>query len=178
MSDRLTTDDEIISAIVALVAEGRPAESRHHREVARASLADIEPAEQAIGYPFPSLLRRLYLEVANGGFGPSGGIEGVPPDGYARDGVNDMLNSRDEWRTSLRPGDLQPPPDGVIFLCNFGCALWALIDCRTPDGQMWWWYPGCDSTTCTFAEWLAAWLCGRDLSTHQARDDRRRTDRN
>lgn len=30
-----------------------------------------------IGYPLPSLLRRLYTEVANGGFGPMSGIVGV-----------------------------------------------------------------------------------------------------
>jgi hypothetical protein len=34
------------------------------------SVAAIEMAERHLGYPLPRLLRRLYLEVGNGGFGP------------------------------------------------------------------------------------------------------------
>jgi hypothetical protein len=37
----------------------------------------VTEAEKLIGFPLPPLLRRLYLEVANGGFGPAEGILGV-----------------------------------------------------------------------------------------------------
>ncbi len=30
----------------------------------------VEEAERAVGLPVPPLLRRLYLELGNGGFGP------------------------------------------------------------------------------------------------------------
>jgi hypothetical protein len=46
----------------------------------------IIEAENVIGYPLPRLLRRLYLEAGNGGFGPGAGILGV------RGGVPD-----DDW---------------------------------------------------------------------------------
>ncbi|MGH4031337.1 hypothetical protein ACQB60_20655 [Actinomycetota bacterium Odt1-20B] len=44
---------------------------------APATEAAVTEAELVIGFPLPPLLRRLYLEVANGGFGPGEGIVGV-----------------------------------------------------------------------------------------------------
>src|SRR5262245_41797485 len=38
----------------------------------------VEAAEREFGYPFPALLRRLYLEVGNGGFGPGYGLFRLP----------------------------------------------------------------------------------------------------
>jgi len=58
------TDDEIISA--ARVQQRLTGRIRPEP----ASLEQVEEAELKIGYPLPPLLRRLYLEVANGGFGP------------------------------------------------------------------------------------------------------------
>jgi len=43
-----------------------------------ATAAEVDAAEVALGFAIPALLRRLYTEVANGGFGPSYGLEGVP----------------------------------------------------------------------------------------------------
>ncbi|WP_416986886.1 hypothetical protein [Streptomyces sp. T028] len=39
------------------------------------SLADFEIAESRVGRRLPKLLRRVYTEVANGGFGPDAGLE-------------------------------------------------------------------------------------------------------
>ena len=39
---------------------------------------EVDAAEAALGFPIPLLLRRLYTEVGNGGFGPGYGLEGVP----------------------------------------------------------------------------------------------------
>lgn len=38
----------------------------------------IRETEQQLGFPLPSLLRLLYTEIANGGFGPGFGIAGTP----------------------------------------------------------------------------------------------------
>jgi len=35
---------------------------------------DVEAAEQVVGRPLPELLRRIYTEVGNGGFGPDTGL--------------------------------------------------------------------------------------------------------
>ena len=40
--------------------------------------AEVDAAETALGFGIPPLLRRLYMEVGNGGFGPNYGLEGVP----------------------------------------------------------------------------------------------------
>src|SRR5436190_5588567 len=43
-----------------------------------ATPAEVDAAEVTLGFAIPHLLRRLYTEVGNGGFGPSYGLEGVP----------------------------------------------------------------------------------------------------
>ena len=43
-----------------------------------ASPEEVAAAEASLGFELPPLLRRLYLEVGNGGFGPAYGLEGVP----------------------------------------------------------------------------------------------------
>jgi hypothetical protein len=43
-----------------------------------ATMAEVDAAEVALGFAIPPLLRRLYTEVGNGGFGPNYGLEGVP----------------------------------------------------------------------------------------------------
>jgi len=43
-----------------------------------ARAAEVDAAELALGFAVPPLLRRLYTEVGNGGFGPRYGLEGVP----------------------------------------------------------------------------------------------------
>ena len=41
---------------------------------APATAAQVDEAEAVIGAPLPGLLRRAYLEIANGGFGPGAGL--------------------------------------------------------------------------------------------------------
>ncbi len=40
----------------------------------RASRADVDAAEAALGLTLPAFLTRLYVEIADGGFGPGGGL--------------------------------------------------------------------------------------------------------
>ncbi|WP_351232412.1 SMI1/KNR4 family protein [Streptomyces sp. NPDC002133] len=53
------------------------------------SMADVEKAEHRIGRRLPELLRRVYTEVADGGFGPEGGLasltDGNRAPGHLRD---------------------------------------------------------------------------------------------
>ena len=51
---------------------------------APATEAQLRASEQALGFLLPPLLRTLYAQVANGGFGPDHGIKGVM-DGFAGD---------------------------------------------------------------------------------------------
>ena len=65
----VVTDDDVFAAIQAIATKGDLP--------APASLDSVLEAESALGGPLPPLLRRLLLEVANGGFGPDDGIIGV-----------------------------------------------------------------------------------------------------
>ncbi|MBO0822238.1 MAG: hypothetical protein J2P27_00065 [Actinobacteria bacterium] len=122
----------------------------------------VDEAEEVIGFPLPRLLRRLYLEVANGGFGPRGGILGVRG-GMPVDGVRDLVELHRSNRVS--PDPLWP--FWLIGICDWGCAIWSLVDCRDPAGPMWSWDGNThtlrqhDQTIC---DWLALWLqCRLDM---------------
>jgi hypothetical protein len=130
------SDDEIIAALRARVADSRPTDlSNYSPRLDHATADDVEAAEQVIGYPLPPLLRRIYLEVANGGIGPFGGIDGLPT--LADTSYVSTLNAYEDWyAVDLEPDEPPPLPRGVMVLCDFGCAMAAMIDFRTPDGAM------------------------------------------
>jgi hypothetical protein len=156
------TDEEIFEAIRHRVGLGDPNDSDQACPLpapasASASADDVRRAEAAIGYPLPPLVRRIYLELADGGIGPRGGIEGVA-EGWS------PLGELTDWADGPRDDPDEPPgpPRGVVFFCDFGCAMWALLDCRHPQGQMWWWNEGDrHKLHLTLPEWFAAWLAGQ-----------------
>ncbi|MEV4324296.1 SMI1/KNR4 family protein [Microbispora rosea] len=117
-------DDEIIAAISEL-PDLPPT----------ASASAVIEAERTIGSPLPPLLRRLYLEVANGGFGPGRGILGVPTGGAYRS--REITFYHKIW--NARPDPYVPP--GLVWLHNWGTAIWSLVDCRDLAGPMWIWDP-------------------------------------
>jgi hypothetical protein len=137
----------------------------------------IQAVEEAIGCPLPPLLRRLFLEVANGGFGPGyGGILGAPADPGRHNGDwQDLLHVYRAFASGPDSG----VPRHMLWLYEWGCAVWSLLDCSIPEGAMWVWNPHgvgdppdkslfCQGISLT--EWLAAWLQGR-LSLPQVTDD-------
>src|SRR5690349_18197268 len=56
------------------------------------SLEELNLAETLTGLRLPILLRRLYLEIGNGGFGPHGGILGITPAGWKDELDNTALS--------------------------------------------------------------------------------------
>ncbi|MEU4410481.1 SMI1/KNR4 family protein [Streptosporangium sp. NPDC023963] len=158
------TDDEIIDAI-----------SRLHPLIPPAPLLAVEEAERVIGFDFPPLLRRIYLEVSNGGVGPGRSILGVPITGTVQSA--DIVEFYRIWTSGSDP--FVPP--GFIWLCDWGNAIWSLVDCRDPSGPMWIWdpmgpyrrpdqisseeeksvdHPELLAQNMTLAEWLTEWLKG------------------
>jgi hypothetical protein len=123
----------------------------------------VTAAELAIGYPLPPLLRRLYLELGNGGFGPRNDITGVLDlDGDFH--IGDIFESLNQSAVAYRD-DPDKRMAGMVALLEWGCAMSTLLDCRDPAGQMWGWDPnGCClehalfSMDITFNGWLADWI--------------------
>lgn len=71
----------LLHRIKERVAEPLAGRTKHARAVALprpATASEIVKAESRLGLKLPSLLKTLYTEVANGGFGPGQGFLGVP----------------------------------------------------------------------------------------------------
>jgi hypothetical protein len=127
----------------------------------------VHEAETVIGYRLPPLLRRLYLEVGNGGFGPGYGILGLTGGHYDDTGrgalalyrrVRDPATSY--W--SFLPAILLP-------VCQWGCGIYSFIDCSRPEGPMWALDPNPGPVDqqalyrepVALAEWLDRWVKGK-----------------
>ncbi|HUF99470.1 MAG TPA: SMI1/KNR4 family protein, partial [Ilumatobacter sp.] len=125
-----------------------------------ATRAAIAAAESEIGHPLPSLLRRLYLEVGNGGFGPGGGVLGVA-DGY----TDDLKQNAVEAHSYFRSSRLEPPL--LVPLCHWGCGIYSLVEVAPNAGWMWGFDPNGGQLEhalyrheLDLARWLERWLDG------------------
>lgn len=93
-----------------------------------ATPAAIEAAERELDVEFPTLLRRLYLEIGNGGrvLGPGYGILGLPG-GYDNYGDWNVVKTTREMVQDYRWWD------GSIVICDWGCTMMSCIDCSDGD---------------------------------------------
>lgn len=121
-----------------------------------AAPAEIALAESRLGFALPSLLRRIYEEGADGGFGPAHGLFPLRSDWVHADEAESLVEVRD--KLALGPPHLLP-------ICDWGCASWSCLDCRTEDGAivtLCGEHPLAD-TGHDLRSWLQAWLAGADL---------------
>ncbi|WP_405829710.1 SMI1/KNR4 family protein [Streptomyces sp. NBC_01176] len=141
------TDDEVVEALRITARAGALPPP--------ATAEAIAAAEEAIGFPLPPLLRRLYVEVANGGFGPNEGILGVSG-GAAQGNFMDIAELYQDG-----PDPSGRIPAGLVLIYDWGCTIWSLVDFRDPAGAMWvnhegeHWPQGMNLT-----EWLTGTLAG------------------
>ncbi|MEW2510421.1 SMI1/KNR4 family protein [Streptomyces sp. NPDC046870] len=141
------TDDEVVEALRIVARTGILAPP--------ATPEAIAGAEEAIGFPLPPLLRRLYAEVANGGFGPNEGILGVNG-GTAQGNFADIAELYQDG-----PDPSGRIPAGLVLIYDWGCTIWSLVDFRDPAGVMWVNHEGeCWSQGVNLAEWLTGTLTG------------------
>ncbi len=125
-----------------------------------ATADQLAATEQALGLPLPPVLRVLYRELANGGFGPGYGLRGVlggygtPADArddddtllgaypLTRKGMTPIMLTRQDahWRAPDRV-DGSPFvhlssrrwPQGMLRICDLGCVQEICVDL---DGQV------------------------------------------
>jgi hypothetical protein len=114
------------------------------------------------------LLRRLYTEVANGGFGPTYGILGI-----VRSGQHDERDIIAVEEYVARPEFNDPLGFPLV---QGGCSVWWYVSLTQPgnpvylfDGDGWDW-PEQDPPTVaveqtwpSLAEWLGQWADGYDV---------------
>lgn len=134
-------------------------------------VSELKLAEAKLGFPLPPLLKRLYADIGNGGFGPGYGLMGLG-DGF-RDDQGDTALESYEIRRKTDPAE--PGwnwPAGLLPICTWGCAIYSCIDCSKPTAfpmiifdpnlSASWdecLFPECES----FDEWIAIWVGGGDL---------------
>jgi len=146
-----------------------------------ATVEAVKAAQDAVGFHFPTLLERLWIEVANGGFGPGYGLFGVEG-GLADDDM--ALTTAPYCLASLEtglmpepsdsaggtseadgPAEFAPWPEKLVPICEWGCQHLSAIDCATPEGQMVDLVEGFERKPkrMTFVQWMEAWVSGVEL---------------
>jgi hypothetical protein len=92
-----------------------------------ATSAQIKLAEKELGFSLPDSLIQIYTQVANGGFGPGYGILGVGG-GW----TDDLGNTAERLYYAGKRTQFK----GLLPICYYGCATYALLDCKVENGQI------------------------------------------
>jgi hypothetical protein len=120
-------------------------------------VACIEYAEEVLGFALPKILKRSYLEISNGGFGP-GPIIGLP--GGFESSWGDLLKT---WAVLQQDEEFE---EGWLPIIDWGCAQFSIVDCDN-DFQMVSLYE--DDFHCedySFEMLLERWLTGEVPELH------------
>lgn len=134
-------------------------DNSHPQPASPASLADILRVETQIGSPLPPLIREIFLQVGDGGFGPAKGITGLTKSYLTEDrsfvdhvlytardikahlGKSIELSERasdgDSWLLEQDKRHLQHWNalgfETLIWYCNWGCNIVTVVDFGKPE---------------------------------------------
>jgi hypothetical protein len=133
----------------------------------------VAQAEQILGFQLSGTLRRIYAEVANGGFGPGYGLLGLK-DGARNESGEDVVALYKEFSRNDPKDPLWSWPKGLLPVGHLGCGMFCCVDATHSDGPVIWFEPNPHSDGATWTdsfiplakstnEWLLAWLDGEDL---------------
>ncbi|GAT67792.1 glucan biosynthesis protein [Planomonospora sphaerica] len=139
-----------------------------------ATAEEVTQAERILGFRLPDVLVRLYREVADGGFGPDYRL--LPLLGEGRTAVRDY---QEERNGSESGGDAHWPED-VLPILDWGCGMYAAVDCRSPEGTVLLfepngvsgdWHHAWHVDAESLADWLEAWTSGTGWYEEDADED-------
>ena len=120
------------------------------------SAAELFAAEGQLGFELPLLVREMYTQVADGGYGP----------GYGLDRLAELVDCGREFAND---GTAGPWPARFLHLCWWGCDYFSGLDCSSPSGLVLRFVPDDWTTEAlvpeaeSLEEWLDAWLRGEWL---------------
>lgn len=128
----------------------------------------MKVVEKRLGFKLPNLLRKLYLEVSNGGFGPGYGLLSFG-NGAKNEQGQDIVEIYEEFRKDNPTDPLWKWPEKFLPVCKLGCGMYICVDCSTEEGATIWFEPNprCYDEplsdylipkTSSTEQWLAAWL--------------------
>jgi hypothetical protein len=112
---------------------------------APATEEQLRATEQALGFPLPPLLRQLYSQLANGGFGPGYGLIGTLGGFDEAGNIVELYQSHnrraqlidlEQYRNGNADGAPVELPDTVwprflLYLCDWGEAQVSCLDCAS-----------------------------------------------
>lgn len=149
---------------------------------APASGEHLLATEQALGFPLPPLLRTLYAQIANGGFGPGYGLHGALGgfdeagtviDGYTFHLTRSTMIDLETYITGPVYDATDFPdtdwPRYLLYLCDWDCATTSCLDAVT--GNVYLCRPSATDSRAfsllleapSLQEWLELWLAGNLL---------------
>jgi hypothetical protein len=134
--------------------------------------SDIVRDEEQLGFALPPLLKRLYTEIGNGGFGPGYGLIGLTygvPDDTGKTGP--------AIYRQFREAKIHEPnwnwPSGLLPVCHWGCAILSCVDCADPNFRMRIFDPNVHDSddwsdaffeeAASFESWIGDWASGVNL---------------
>jgi hypothetical protein len=125
------------------------------------SQEQLERCEASLGFLLRELLRRLYLEIGNGGFGPGYGFFPIPNWEAASDRT--ILNLYEECR---QPSDqaIWKWPAGLLVVCDWGCLVRSCVYAIAPEARIFTSTEyGVHRSEWTLETWLSDWASNVDL---------------
>ncbi len=151
---------------------------------APAPLDEITWAEDQIGFTLPPLIREIWLQVGNGGFGPGYGITGIKtglPDFQQQSLVENgrFLAATKDWlkqsvQEALEDGEPEQAleykrqfdawhtrPTDIVY-CYWGCNTFTVVDCGDEALPVYW-ADGSEigeHSSGTLRQWWNDWLNG------------------
>jgi len=121
----------------------------------------LQRCEDSLGLRLPVLLRRLYLEIGNGGFGPGYGIFPIP-NGPAI-GPRTIVSMYEDFRKSCEANTWQWPP-GLLPICDWGCLIYTYVYASSSEQPVFTSTEyGVQPTPWTLETWLTDWAKNVDL---------------
>lgn len=132
-----------------------------------ASESDIEEAESRLGFSIPPLLKLVYRQVGNGGFGPGrgGSIIGVKG-GYASD-FGTLVETYEQLR-----GDYTLEGKhwraGVLPFCEWGCNIFSCVNCKAAPGPIYLFEEGdMSAQRYSLQDFFQMWIEGVDILSYE-----------
>jgi hypothetical protein len=180
-----TREDRLIQRLQHQVRSGVISVNKYsghnYRVRSPALLCDLEDAENALGFYLPSLLKRIYHEVGEGGFGPGYGLFRLNASRVVwngADAINAIVPCYREERPIIQDGDAdwvreennaEIWPEGIVKICDWGCNMYSCLDCfDTPRYRILRIdYNRCHSEfrveSLSLLQWLEDWVDGQSL---------------
>jgi hypothetical protein len=130
----------------------------------------IRSAELLLGQGLPALLRDLYGQVGNGGFGPGYGLLPLVLEDDSSD-EETVVKLFTAFRCEDPEDSAWAWPEHLLPFCDWGCAIRSCVDASLPDGAVVTFDPNVRGvgepmsqalarTHSSLRSWLSDWLAG------------------